>query len=58
MAIPTPVFECPTCGRKSANPNDIRERFCGVCGFADVNWLKAEPEIAIEENRQRKGGPS
>jgi hypothetical protein len=26
-----PVFECPNCGARSYNPNDIRERYCGRC---------------------------
>lgn len=24
-------FTCPTCGRTSANPNDVREGYCGAC---------------------------
>jgi hypothetical protein len=30
-----PVFICPRCGRSSYNPQDIVNRYCGVCGFAD-----------------------
>ena len=26
-----PLFDCPRCGRTSANPNDYREGYCGAC---------------------------
>lgn len=26
-----PYIHCHTCGLKSYNPNDIRERYCGNC---------------------------
>lgn len=26
-----PSFKCPTCGRKSYNPTDITEGYCGAC---------------------------
>jgi ribosomal protein S27AE len=30
------VFVCPRCGARSANPHDIRERYCGRChAFVD-----------------------
>lgn len=38
----TPMFVCPTCGRRSPHPKDISERFCSVCGFADDNLAEAE----------------
>ncbi len=29
---PTPkLYRCPRCGMSSANPNDIREGYCGRC---------------------------
>lgn len=31
---------CPKCGRTSYNPNDIRERYCGVCGYHDGSLIK------------------
>lgn len=31
-----PSITCPKCGRTSYNPNDIRERFCGVCGYHEA----------------------
>lgn len=30
-----PVFICPLCKRRSYHPMDIREHFCGACGFVD-----------------------
>jgi hypothetical protein len=27
----TQVFVCPRCGAISANPNDVREGYCGAC---------------------------
>jgi len=29
--VPEPSIECPRCRRRSFNPNDIRERYCGAC---------------------------
>jgi hypothetical protein len=29
--VPVPSITCPTCGRTSWNPNDVRERYCGNC---------------------------
>ena len=26
-----PTFTCPQCGARSANPNDVREKYCGRC---------------------------
>lgn len=34
-----PSITCPRCQRVSYNPNDIRERFCGVCGFHEERPL-------------------
>lgn len=28
-------IRCPKCGRTSWHPEDVRNRFCGVCGFHD-----------------------
>jgi len=28
---PPPTITCPRCGMTSANPNDIREGYCGHC---------------------------
>jgi hypothetical protein len=30
-AVTAPSFRCPRCGRRSYNPNDIREGYCGNC---------------------------
>lgn len=30
-----PSFTCPLCQRVSHNPNDVRHRFCAVCGHVD-----------------------
>jgi ribosomal protein L37E len=30
-----PVFICPLCKRRSYHPMDIREHYCGKCGFVD-----------------------
>lgn len=33
MSDDAPSITCPKCGRTSYHPEDIRQRFCGVCGF-------------------------
>lgn len=31
MEDPRPWIECPKCGKRSYNPNDIKHRYCGNC---------------------------
>lgn len=31
-----PVIVCPDCGSRSANPNDIREGYCGALPLVDL----------------------
>jgi hypothetical protein len=37
---PPPSITCPTCQRTSYNPNDIEQKFCGVCGYHDGSLTK------------------
>jgi hypothetical protein len=34
-AAALPSFVCPLCRRRSYHPMDIKEHFCGDCGFVD-----------------------
>lgn len=37
---PAASTRCPTCGRVSHNPNDVRERYCGAChSYYDMQEL-------------------
>jgi hypothetical protein len=36
VAACLPVHRCPHCGKTSASPEDIKERYCGACShFCD-----------------------
>lgn len=37
---PEPSITCPGCSRKSYNPNDIANRYCGFCGYHDGSLTK------------------
>ena len=44
-------FECPICGIKSYNPNDIKERYCGKCHkfpYEEIKMPDGRPLFAWE----------
>jgi hypothetical protein len=43
---------CHTCGRTSANPNDIRERYCGHCHVFHDDAAGAEPLVTEALTRE------
>ena len=42
-----PSTVCPTCGKRSYNPNDIRERYCGFCHqwYSDMKNEKLKAHV-------------
>ena len=38
------TFTCPRCGMTSANPDDVREGYCGNCHDWTGEQSEAEPE--------------
>lgn len=53
MSAPESIT-CPRCGRTSSHPNDVRERYCGVCH----QWHEHMPEalaLALEQLGEHVG---
>lgn len=47
-ALPdTESIECPVCERRSWNPNDIRERYCGSCHAFHDDLSRRMQQIAV-----------